>query len=78
MGKEVRSVAMRIRKSNSEITNVTCIFPAGKSTFCNHIMARLVNAADHNLNQLNLKMCQIKLSLQVRESGVVYQLELTK
>ena len=78
MGKEVRSVAMRIRKSNSEITNVTCIFPAGKSTFCNHIMAWLVNAADHNLNQLNLKMCQIKLSLQVRESGVVYQLELTK
>ena len=78
MGKEVRSVEMRIRKSDSEITNVTCIFPAGKSTFCNHIMARLVNAADHNLNQLNLKLCQIKLSLQLRQSGVVYQLELTK
>lgn len=69
---------MRIRKSDSEIANVTCIFPAGKSTFCNHIMARLVNAADHNLNQLNLKLCQIMLSLHVRQSGVVYQLELTK
>ena len=78
MWKEVRSVEMGIRKSDSEITNVTCIFPAGKSAFCNHIMARLVNAADHNLNQLNLKLCQIRLSLQVRQSGVVYQLELTK
>ena len=78
MWKEVRSVEVGTRKTNSEITNVTCIFPAGKSAYCNHIMARLVEAADHNLSQLNLKLCRIKRSLQVRQSDVVYQLELTK
>ena len=50
--KEVKSVEVVASKSGSKVKNLTCTFPAGKSEFCNHVIALLLEVSDSILNQL--------------------------
>ena len=52
MKKELRNVRIQLCKRTSEVYKATCSCPAGKSGYCNHVMALLYEIAEYSLNQL--------------------------
>ena len=52
MKKEKRSVSVTLDKKNGEVKCAKCSCPAGKSGYCNHVMALLFEIADYSLNRL--------------------------
>ena len=54
MKKEKRSVAVKRSTISSKVLDGSCSCPAGKSGYCNHVMALLLELADYSLSQLNL------------------------
>jgi len=51
MKKEFRDIEIVINKLSSNVISAKCTCPAGKSSYCNHIMALLLELADYSLNQ---------------------------
>ena len=51
MKKEKRSVAVKLSTITSKVLDSSCSCPAGKSGYCNHMMARLLELADYSLSQ---------------------------
>ena len=51
MKKEKRSVAMKLITITSKVLDGGCFFPAGKSEYCSHVMALLLELADYSLSQ---------------------------
>ena len=52
MKKELRNVWIQLCKSTGDVYIATCSCPAGKSGYCNHVMALLHEIAEYSLNQL--------------------------
>ena len=52
MKKELRNVRIQLCKRTGEVYKATCSCPAGKSGYCNHVMALLYETAKYSLNQL--------------------------
>ena len=49
---ELRNVRMQLCKRTGEVYKAICSCPAGKSGYCNHVMALLYEIAEYSLNQL--------------------------
>ena len=52
MKKEKRSVAVKLCTTTRKVLDGSCSCPAGKSGYCNHVMALLLELADYSLRQL--------------------------
>ena len=52
MKKELRHVRIQLYKRTGEVYKAKCSCPAGKSGYCNHVMALLYKIAEYSLNQL--------------------------
>ena len=51
MKKELRHVRIQLYKRTGEVYKAKCSRPAGKSGYCNHVMALLYKTAEYSLNQ---------------------------
>ena len=58
MKKEKRSVAVKLSTIYSKVLDGSCCCPAGKSGYCNHVMALLLELADYSLSQFNSFMTE--------------------
>ena len=52
MKKKLRNVRIQLFNRTGELYKATCSFPAGRSGYCNHVMALLYEIAEYSLNQL--------------------------
>ena len=52
MKNEKRSMTVTLNKSSGVVDSATCSCPAGKSGYCNHIMALLFEVADYSLTSI--------------------------
>ena len=52
MKKALRNVRIQLYKRAGEVYKAKCSWPAGKSGYCNHVMALLHKIAEYSLNQL--------------------------
>ena len=52
MKKEYRNIKVQLCKRTGEVHKATCSCPAGKSGYCNHVMALLYEIAEYSLNRL--------------------------
>ena len=50
--KDLRKVFIRINRATSMVSSADCSCPAGKSGYCNHVMALLLELADYSLRGL--------------------------
>ena len=64
MKKELRNVQIQLCKRIREVYKATCSFPAGKSGYCNHVMALLYEIAKYSLKQFT-EVLQQKASTSV-------------
>ena len=58
MKKEKRSVAVKLSTITSKVLDGSCSCPAGKSGYCNHVIAMLLEIADYSLSQFNSFMTE--------------------
>ena len=58
MKKEERSVAVKLSTITSKVLDGSCSCPAGKSGYCNHVIAMLLEIADYSLSQFNSFMTE--------------------
>jgi len=70
MKKEIRSVKIALLKLNGEVHNSICDCPAGKSGYCNHVMALLFEIADYSLRQLPIVPDEVACTSQSRKWGL--------
>ena len=52
MKKQLRNVRIQLCKRTGEVYKATCAYPAGKSGYCNHVMALLYETAVYSFNQV--------------------------
>ena len=52
MKKELRNVRIQLCKIIGEVYKATWLWPAGKSVYCNHVIALLYETAEYSLNHL--------------------------
>ena len=52
MKKDLRKVFVSIYRAISMVSSADCSCPAGKSGYCNHVMALLLELADYSLRGL--------------------------
>ena len=70
MKKEKRNVTVSISRKYSNVVKGQCSCPAGKSGYCNHVMALLLELADYSLNQLTTILEEISCTSRLRQWGV--------
>ena len=54
MKKEFRNIEISLSRSNGLVISGKCTCPAGNSSYCNHVMALLLEIADYSLNELKV------------------------
>ena len=59
-----------LRKDNGKVRKAQCNCPAGKSGYCNHIMALLFEVADYSLHQLKKVPDEIACTSTSRQWGI--------
>ena len=70
MKKEKRSMEVSIYKRTGKVANGKCSCPAGKSGYCNHVMALLLELAEYALNQLTTIPEEMSCTSRMRQWGV--------
>lgn len=70
MKKDKRSVFVQLDKTAGDIKRAKCSCPAGKSGYCNHVMALLFELADYSLNQLKHIPDEISCTSRLRQWGI--------
>ena len=70
MKKEKRSVAVKLSTTTSKDLDDICSCPAGKSGYCNHVMALLLELADYSLSQFKSVPEEIACTSRLRQWGV--------
>ena len=70
MKKEKRSVAVKLSTISSKVLDGSCSCPAGKSGYCNHVMALLLELADYSLSQFKSVPEEIACTSRLRQWGV--------
>ena len=58
MKKERRPVAVKLSTITSKVLDGSCSCQAGKSGYCNHVIAMLLELADYSLSQFNSFMTE--------------------
>lgn len=77
MKKEFKHVELALGKMDSNI-NAKCDCPAGKSGYCNHVMALLFELADYSLNGLSTVPDEISCTSKSRQWGIPSELQTFK
>ena len=70
MKKEKRSAAVKLTTITSKVLDGSCSCPAGKSGYCNHVMALLLELADYSLSQFKSVPEEIACTSRLRQWGV--------
>ena len=70
MKKEKRSVAVKLSTISSKGLDGSCSCPAGKSGYCIHVMALLLELADYSLSQFKFVPEEIACTSRLRQWGV--------
>ena len=70
MKKERRSVALELSTITSKAIDGSCSCPTGKSGYCNHVMALLLELADYSLSQFKSVPKKIACTNRLRQRGV--------
>ena len=70
MKKEKRSVTVKLSTTTSKVLDGSCSCPTGKSGYCNHVMALLLELADYSLSQLKTVPEEIACTSRLRQWGV--------
>ena len=70
MKKEKRSVAVKLSTISSKVLDGSCSCPAGKSGYCNHVMALLLELADYSLSQFKSVPEEFACTSWLRQWGV--------
>ena len=78
MKKELRNVRIQLYKRTGEVYKATCSCPAGKSGYCNHVIALLYEIAEHSLNQLTEVPQEKACTSVLRKWGVPGNKEVVK
>ena len=78
MKKELRNVRIQLCKRTGEVYKATCSCPAGKSGYCNHLMALLYEIAEYSLNQLTEVPREKACTSVLRKWGVPGNKEVVK
>ena len=78
MKKELRNVRIQLCKRTGEVCKATCSCPAGKSGYCNHVMALLYKISEYSLNQLTDVPQEKACTSVLRKSGVPGNKEVVK
>ena len=78
MKKEVRDVEVSLNHQTSLISDASCSCPAGKSGYCNHVMALRFELADYSLHQLKTVPEELACTSKERLWGVPGQKCLSK
>lgn len=78
MKRVMRTVFIHISRSTSEVNKASCSCPAGKSGYCNHVMALLFEVAGYSLQSLTTVPAEIACTSKLRAWGVPGQKEIVK
>ncbi len=78
MKKEIREVEVSLNRETGLVVFSKCSCPAGKSGYCNHVMALLFQLADYSLNQLETVPEEIACTSKSRQWGIPGQSAVTK
>ena len=78
MKKELRNVPIQLCKRTGELYKATCSCPAGKSGYCNHVIALLYEIAEYSLNQLTEVPQEKACTSVLRKWGVPGNKEVVK
>ena len=70
MKKEKRSVAVKLITITSKVLDGSCFFPAGKSEYCSHVMALLLELADYSLSQFKSVSEEFAYRSRLRQRSV--------
>lgn len=70
MKREIRKMKVILNKKTGKVESGTCDCPAGKSGYCNHIMAILFEIADYSLHQLKEVPQEVACTSTSRQWGV--------
>ena len=66
MKKEKRSVVVKLSTITSKVIDDSWSWPAGKSGFCNHVMALLLGLAEYSLSQFKSALDK-KMKFSIRD-----------
>ena len=78
MKKEIREVEVSLNRETGLVVFWKCSCSAGKSGYCNHVMALLFELADYSLNQLETVPEEIACTSKSRQWGIPGQSAVTK
>ena len=70
MKKEKPSIAVKLTTITSKVLDGSCSCPAGKSGYCNHVIALLLELADYSLSQFKSVPKEIACTSRLRQQGV--------
>ena len=65
-----RDVQVTINRKTSKIENSVCTCPAGASSYCNHVMALVLELADYSLKGLKEVPIEVACTSQARKWGI--------
>ena len=67
MKKEKHSVAVKLSTITSKVLDDNCSCTAGKSGYCNHVMALLLELAEYSLSQFKSVPKEIACTSRLRQ-----------
>lgn len=70
MQKSMRDVNVELDKSSSKVIRGKCSCPAGKSGYCNHVMALLFEIADYSLKGHKMIPHEVACTSRTRQWGI--------
>lgn len=68
---------MTLDKKSGNVLMAQCSCPAGKSGYCNHVMALLFEIADYSLSQLKAVPEDISCTSRLKQCGVPGEASIT-
>lgn len=78
MKKEIREVEVSLNRETALVVFAKCSCPAGKSGYCNHVMALLFELADYSLNEFENVPEEVACTSKSRQWGIPGQSGLSK
>ena len=70
MKREYRNMIITLKRDTGKVVSGYCNCPAGKSGYCNHVMALLFELADYSLHQVKTVPEEVACTSKLRQWGV--------
>ena len=78
MKKDLRKAFVSINRATSMVSSTDCSCPAGKSGYCNHVMALLLELADYSVRGLKKVLEEKACPSVARQCGILGNKDLQK